>query len=388
MMGMALTLPNIYNYKNLKVFIAIPLVLLVVSLYLSQGLVLDSTLAGGDSITLQTNTTLSAAQIASGIASALHTTGPSVTTSSGQAVITLNANTSLSDAESYLISADLYNANYSSALINSTAYQTALKTDPANQTLISLLQSSTAIENSSAQNAARYSGLVVSSLSRFGTYSLNSTTPASMATSAQNAYTNASAVYKRRVMSAIASVVPYSSYSYQDITVLQSSFFLSQLKTILIAAFILISIVVLFIFRSPVPSFAVVFGAANDIIVALGAMALFKIPLGTASIGGLLMLLGYSIDTDVLTAIRILKRREGTPEERAYGSMKTGLTMTATAIVSFGVLFVVSLVAYIPTYYEIAGVVLFGLIGDVFTTWLGNASLILMYVKRKEAKGR
>ena len=389
MMGMALTLPNIYKYKNLKVFIAIPLVLLVVGLYLSQGLVLDSSLSGGDSITLQANTTMSAAQIASGISSVLHIPNPSVTVSSGQVAVTLSSNATLSDAEAYLISAYSYSANYSGALLNTTAYQTALKSDPSNQTLISLLQSSTALENQSAQETAKYSGLVVSSLSGFGIPdTLNSSSPSGMVASAQAAYSSASSAYKQHIMSGIASVVPYSSYSYQDITVLQSSYFLQQLKLIIIAAFILISIVVFFIFRSPVPSFAVVFGAANDMIVALGAMALFRIPLGIASIGGLLMLLGYSIDTDVLTAIRILKRREGTPEDRAYGSMKTGLTMTATAIVSFGVLFVVSLVAYVPTYYEISGVVLFGLIGDLFTTWLGNASLILLYVKRKEARGR
>ena len=46
-------------------------------------------------------------------------------------------------------------------------------------------------------------------------------------------------------------------------------------------------------------------------------------------------------------------------------------------------LFAVSLIAYVPTYYEIAGVVLFGLIGDIFTTWFGNAVMILTYAKRK-----
>ena len=96
------------------------------------------------------------------------------------------------------------------------------------------------------------------------------------------------------------------------------------------------------------------------------------------------MLIGYSIDTDVLTAIRILKRSGGTPEDRAYESMKTGLTMTATAIVAFAVLFVVSIIIYVPTYYEISSVVLFGLIADIFTTWFGNASIILWHKKRKE----
>jgi preprotein translocase subunit SecF len=383
---MAFTLPNIYHNRNLKIFVAIPVVMMIIGLYLSRGITLDSTLSGGQSITLQTNTTLSASQIASGITQTTHVLNPSVTVSSGQVSITLAANKTLSDAESYLIAADQYEANYTSALVNTTNYQLILKSDPANQTAQTLLAQSMAVGNSSAAATARYSGLVMSSLAPFGIpASLNASSPTAMVASAQSAYSNASSSYKQMIISGISKVVPFSSYSYQDITVLQSTFFLHELETIIIAAFILISIVVFVIFRSVVPSFAVVFGAANDMVVALGAMALFGIPLGVASIGGLLMLLGYSIDTDVLTAVRILKRREGTAEERAYGSMKTGLTMTATAIVSFAVLFAVSLIAYVPTYYEISGVVLFGLIGDLFTTWLGNASLILLYVKRKES---
>jgi len=60
--------------------------------------------------------------------------------------------------------------------------------------------------------------------------------------------------------------------------------------------------------------------------------------------------------------------------------------MTTTAIATFATLFAISIIAYVPTYYEIAGVVLFGLIGDLFTTWLGNTPMILLYKKRKERR--
>ncbi len=384
---MQFSIPNIYANRNLKLFVAIPVVLMIVSLFLAQNLTLDSSLSGGVTLILQTNSTLSASSIASMVTQRLHVTSPSVQTSSGEVQITLSANRSLSDAEGYLINAYAYNANYTQSVLNATGYQIALKSNPSNQTLQSLLASANAGESASLVGLKGSLQSELRSLSPFiGNSSANYSSAASMISQAQGSYSNASAMYKNSVVSAISGIVPFSSYSFQQVTVLQSSFFLQQLQTIIIVAFILISIVVFIIFRSIVPSFAVVFGAANDMIVALGAMALFRIPLGIASIGGLLMLLGYSIDTDVLTAIRIIKRREGTPEERAYGSMKTGMTMTATAIVSFAVLFVISLIAYVPTYYEISGVVLFGLIGDLATTWLGNASIILMYVKRKEGR--
>ena len=88
-------------------------------------------------------------------------------------------------------------------------------------------------------------------------------------------------------------------------------------------------------------------------------------------------------NTDMLSAIRMLKRHDGTIEDRAYSAMQTGMTMTLTAIVSFAILFIISYIAYVPTYYEISGVVLFGLIGDIFTTWFGNTPMIMMYKKRR-----
>lgn len=205
-------------------------------------------------------------------------------------------------------------------------------------------------------------------------------------TVAQAAYNNASNAYEQRVIAGLRTLVPFSSYSYEAVSPTLGSFFLSQFVDVIIFAFILVFIVVFIIFRSPVPSAVVVFGAANDMIIALGVMGLFKIPLGVASIAGLLMIIGYAMDTDVLTAIRILRRHEGSPEERAYGSMRTGLTMTSTAIVAFAVLFVVSVIVYIPTYYEVSAVVLAGLIGDIITTWFGNASILLMYKRRKERR--
>ncbi|MGI0133457.1 MAG: protein translocase subunit SecF, partial [Candidatus Micrarchaeaceae archaeon] len=94
-----------------------------------------------------------------------------------------------------------------------------------------------------------------------------------------------------------------------------------------------------------------------------------------------------SIDTDMLAAIRILKRKEGTATERAHASLRTGTTMTFSAIIAFGVLFIVSYLAFIPTFYEISAVVLAGLVADLAITWLGNVPMILWYKHRKERRG-
>jgi preprotein translocase subunit SecF len=379
------SLPNIYEQRNLKFLIVVPLALMLIGLYFSTHIQLDSSLSGGVSITLATNSTIPPSQLASEISAQLNVASPTIQSSPGTVEVTIAANQSISNAYTYLLQVYSNDSLYNTYIVNASIARQALTSSPGNQTLISEYNVANAGLNSSlsGMRSALSSELAtLAPLTKAAAY--NSSSASAMVAIGQSAYSNAGTAYEQQIVSKLHNILPFTSYSYQEITVQQSQYFISQLRLIIVFAYILVSIVVFFIFRSIIPSIAVVFGAANDMIIALGAMGLFHIPLGIASIGGLLMLMGYSIDTDVLTSIRILKRHEGKPEDRAYGSMKTGLTMTITAIVSFGVLFVISLIAYVPTYYEISGVVLFGLIGDIATTWLGNASMILLYVKRKE----
>lgn len=379
------TIPNIFLHKNLRYYIALPLVLMVIGLILSTHLTLDTSLSGGISVILQTNSTINTATVASQIASTLKVPSPAVFQSPGTVQVTIANNQSIVNAQNYLLNFYAYRTNYTTWNFNATTLQSAYNTNPSNQTLRSQLAAANQGINVSLAGMNTQIGLELGSLSKFvGTMNYDPTNPDNMSLVAQNAYTNSTFVYKQQVIAALHSSIPFSTFTYQEVTPTLSRFFLSQVIGIIIAAFVLISIAVLVIFRSWAPSLAIIFGAGNDIIIALGAMVLLNIPLGLASLGGLLMLIGYAIDTEMITAVRILKRREGTPEERAYSAMKTGLTMTVAAIASFAVLFIVSLVAYVPTYYQISGVVLFGLIGDIITTWFGNAPLILMYKKRHD----
>ena len=381
------SIPNIYTSKHIKRMIAVPIILMLIGIYLSSQIVLDTSLRGGVSVTLQLNKSVSTSDIASMVSSkfGIPAASVSVVTSPGGIEITIPTNSSLASAESYLLGFYAFKSNYTSYAFNATSAQIALQRDPSNQTLKNESAFATAGMNKSVQGmTAELNGELAALKPLIGSMTYNASQIENLSSVAQNAYTDASDIYKNHVITVLHSIAPFSVYSYQQVTPTLSRYFLGQVEEVILVAFLLISISVFVIFRSPIPSLAMIFGTGNDIIIALGAMGLFKIPLGLASLGGLLMLIGYSIDTELLTSIRILKRREGTIEERAYGAMRTGITMTTTAIVSFAVLFIVSLVAYIPTYYEISGVVLFGLIGDLFTTWLGNAPMIMLYKRHKE----
>ena len=174
--------------------------------------------------------------------------------------------------------------------------------------------------------------------------------------------------------------------SYKSVGPVLSAESMTQIYYALAFAFIFMSITVFIIFRDVIPSLAVIFAALSDIIIAVGGMSLFNIPLSIASVGALLMLIGYSVDTDILLTTRILKRTEGTVTERALEAMKTGLTMSAAAIGSMVALYLVVmfLIPAAHTMADIAAVLIVGLVADVLATWLMNLGILRWYTEARK----
>src|SRR5262249_55613865 len=162
--------------------------------------------------------------------------------------------------------------------------------------------------------------------------------------------------------------VDYTSISVQTVSPALSTHFIGTAVNVVVLAVLLSLILVFLFFRTVAPSVAVLTGAVSDVIIAMGGMGLLGVPLTLASFAALLMLVGFSLDTDILLTTRLLKRK-GDPRENAFDAMKTGMTMSVMAIIAFLALFVLALFTHIPTYYEISAVALAGLVGDIFATW-------------------
>lgn len=173
--------------------------------------------------------------------------------------------------------------------------------------------------------------------------------------------------------------------SYRSVGPLLSKQALNQIYWAIGFAFLFMSITVFIIFRDPIPSVAVILAALSDIIIALGGMSVFGIPLSLASVGAILMLIGYSVDTDILLTTRLLKQRKGEINRRAFGAMKTGLTMSITAIASMTALYLVTLfiIPEARVLSNIAAVLIIGLAGDILTTWLMNLGILKWYLEAK-----
>ena len=164
---------------------------------------------------------------------------------------------------------------------------------------------------------------------------------------------------------------------------LGASFFRESLIALAVA-FLFMGLVVLIYFRTFVPSVAVIVAAFSDIVFSLAMINIMGVRVGTAGIAAFLMLIGYSVDTDILLTVRVLKRREGTVMDRIISSIKTGMTETMTAMVAV-------LVAMFVTQSEVIRqimIILFvGLIADIFNTWIQNVGLLRMHIEKKAKKG-
>lgn len=159
--------------------------------------------------------------------------------------------------------------------------------------------------------------------------------------------------------------------------------FYHQLRFAILIAFIFMGLTVFIVFKTPIPSLTVIISAFAGIIMTVVTVNLLNIPLSMGGIAGLLMLIGYSVDTDILLTSRVLRNRVGSLNQRFLGALKTGLTMTLTSIAAV-------IVALIITYSlsevlrQVFTVLLIGLVFDIFNTWVTNASILKWYMEAKK----
>ncbi len=143
-------------------------------------------------------------------------------------------------------------------------------------------------------------------------------------------------------------------------------------------AFAGMSILVALMFRTVVPSVAVVASAFSDIMIPLALMNVFGIELTLGAVAALLMIIGYSVDSDILLNNHVLKRH-GTFYESAYRAMRTGVSMTLTSIAAMATMAIVARLLGIPLLDDIALILVFGLVADLMNTYLLNMSLLRWY---------
>ena len=95
------------------------------------------------------------------------------------------------------------------------------------------------------------------------------------------------------------------------------------------------------------------------------------------------MLIGYSVDTNILLSTRVLKRKEGTEMERFYGAFKTGIMMSSTTLIALTVALIFTQSEIIK---QIMIILIIGLLIDLINTWIQNVGILRLYLERKARK--
>lgn len=159
---------------------------------------------------------------------------------------------------------------------------------------------------------------------------------------------------------------------------MDSGFFIAGVSAFFLILIIFVS------FRKVFPVLGIVFAMIYDILFGLAGMALLNIPASLIAVSTLLMVVGYSVDTNIMLTSRMLKDKDGTPGQRATSSVKTGLTMNFTSLAALIAMIVVSYLYQIDVIFQIAIILFFGLVGDLIATWFMNVSMLMWFIEGKK----
>lgn len=170
------------------------------------------------------------------------------------------------------------------------------------------------------------------------------------------------------------------NYSVEETGPKLGQAFYRQLIIALIIGFILMAISVSFTFKTFIPSIAVISAAFMDIIIPLAILNAAGFTFSSAGLVAFLLVIGYSVDTDILLTTWALRKREQTLFNRMWHSMQTGITMTAAAIV---VMLIGIFISNSVVIREMFTIILIALITDLVSTYFTNSGILWWYAKKK-----
>ncbi len=173
------------------------------------------------------------------------------------------------------------------------------------------------------------------------------------------------------------------AYSTRVVGPAMGEAFLDTAKAALAIGFIMMSLIILFAFKNKLAAILILLSALLNVTGAIAAMNIFAIKLSPATIAALLMILGYSVDSNILITTAVIRKKHGDRIENVFKAVKTGMTMVATTIAALTVLGIVSNSQMLSS---MAAVLLSGLIFDISNTWFMNLNVLLWSEEKKHGK--
>jgi len=148
-------------------------------------------------------------------------------------------------------------------------------------------------------------------------------------------------------------------------------------------AFVAMAVILFIIYRHSIAVGTMILCVALNMLGALGGMAILQVHLSFGSLAGILMIIGFSDDMNVMLSDHVLKRVGGEARERAADAMKTGLMIGGTTIISLAA---IDILTTAPLLYELSTVLIFGILATLVNTWFLNVGVLLRYAERQRRR--
>lgn len=185
---------------------------------------------------------------------------------------------------------------------------------------------------------------------------------------------------QEEVVSLVEEQYPGAEYDVRNVGPAMGEAFLNNARFFITISFLLMGLILAAIFRQPIVAFTVILSGFLNVFEAAAFMTVFGVDLSAHTIGALLLLMGWSVDSEVLFDTKILKEVEGDPRERAVTAMVTAMTMSAAI---FGALLALYFFTTSTIVREMALVLMLGAFFDIINTWFQSLSMVLWYAERR-----
>ncbi|MEM5802297.1 MAG: hypothetical protein QXQ18_02855 [Candidatus Aenigmatarchaeota archaeon] len=170
------------------------------------------------------------------------------------------------------------------------------------------------------------------------------------------------------------------SFSVESIGSSLGEIFFQQLVYVLIVAFVLMSIVIFLIYRNPISSFGIVFAVLGNTLTTLAFTSLLGIKISFAGLAGLLMLIGYTVDTNIVLTNKVVRTTPEVFSSQYKKAFVTGVTLIATITLTMLAVFFLSTSKLLT---NISSILIIGFLTDLPYTWIFNAAVLEWWIKRK-----
>lgn len=174
--------------------------------------------------------------------------------------------------------------------------------------------------------------------------------------------------------------IDVDSFSIETIGPALGELFLQQVVYFLITAFALMSIVIFIVYRKLITSFGIVFAALANILTTLAVTSLLGIKISFAGFAGLLMLIAYTVDTNIVLTTKVVRSTRDEFKTKYRRALITGLMLTATILIT---MLIVMFASSSKLLVNIAQVLVVGFVSDLPFTWIMNARLLEIYIGRR-----